>query len=233
MCRSCCCCSMALAGAPTALALSLESPQPPSILMGGSHRGCHSCSLCDPKCHLRSLPAACCHPAVSPPGSPELRPASKKEEHSSLLQGAPRSLLVLPSLGSAPAPEPFPRAGCVSLVAPRAVCHHCSPGTAPPCPPPLPSATTSPPSPCLVTSSAAPGPQEQNKELPVPQVGREGTGGDTLQAQQPEELGLCSFDPSDTSSSSHSGICQGSEMRSGHGAEGVGRVRLAAQTGMQ
>lgn len=33
----------------------------------------------------------------------------------------------------------------------------------------------------------------------MPQVGRQGTGGDTLKPQQPEEFGPCTFGPPDTS----------------------------------
>lgn len=135
------------------------------LLMGGRHWGCPLCSLCDPKGtwdHFL-LPAGS-------PGFPELRPASNKEEHTPCSRELPAGF-------DPPGRCPCPRAlfpSWLSLVAPRAVCHCCSPGTAPPCPPPLPSSAPSPPSPCLVTSSAAPGPQEQNKELPAPQVGREG-----------------------------------------------------------
>lgn len=73
----------ALPGAPTALASWLGSPQPRSSWVGAT--GDALFVLCvTPKAtwdHFL-LPAGS-------PGFPELRPASNKEEHSSLLQGAP------------------------------------------------------------------------------------------------------------------------------------------------
>lgn len=80
MCWSCWCsvaplgCSSNSSGIAVGVTRSMQA-----LLVGGRHWGCHSCSLCDPKSQVGSLPAACCHPGLAPasPGSPELRAAEQ------------------------------------------------------------------------------------------------------------------------------------------------------------
>lgn len=114
----------ALAGAPTALASLLVSPQPHSMLplhVGGS-RGDAIPALCVTPKDLGSLPTACCHPGVTlaSQGSLELQAASNQGEHSSLLP-APGS-----SRGHAAVDIPW-RCPCSRALCPSWLCQPSGP----------------------------------------------------------------------------------------------------------
>lgn len=195
MCQSCwcsmACCgwssnSFIIVGVTTA---TLSATLPP----GGTHWGCHSCSPCDPKGHLGSLPVAPASPVPLNSDQPAIMrntaPCSRSSQERADVDMSWR----------------WP---CCRALSPSWLCQpggptRCLSPLQPWHGPSLPSSASfrrhEPPQPMFGNFLSCPGPPGAKQGAASASGGRAGTGGDTLRPQQPEQCGLCSFGPSGTS----------------------------------